>query len=103
MNDLIEIIIHNGIFTQINAIIIFEYNICYLNNKKYEVNDEFLEKIKNIILPWKREYGTSNIIDDEEFTVKIISNNEEIIYHGKGYYPFNYQELKDVIGELNGR
>lgn len=56
MNDLIEIIIHNGIFTQINAIIILEYNICYLNNKKYEVNDEFLEKIKSIILPWKREF-----------------------------------------------
>lgn len=103
MNDLIEITINNGILNQINSIIIHKYNICYLNDKKYKISDEFLEKIKNIILPWKREYGSSNIIDDEEFTVKIVSNNEEIIYHGKGYYPFNYQELKDMLGELNGR
>ena len=62
MNNLIEITINNGILNQINAIIIHKYNICYLNDKKYQISDELL-----------------------------------------GYYPFNYQELKDILGELNGR
>ena len=103
MIDAIEIIIQNGFHNQISAYIVYKNKVCYLNDKKYEVTDEFLNEVKSIIFTWKNEYGYTNNIDEEEFQVKVIASKQEDIYHGKGNYPNNYGRLKELLGGLNGR
>ena len=98
----IEIIINNGMANEKNYLISYTNKVCYLNEKKHEVSDDFLNNIKNIILYWKKEYGTSNIIDAEEFTISVYSKDGVDTFHGKGVYPDNYGLLKEMLGELNG-
>ena len=102
MIDAIEIIISNGILNQYSALISYSNKVCYLNDKKYLVDDSFLNSIKDIISGWKQEYGTSNGIDIEEFTVTVYSNKKKYTYHGKGKFPNNYSQLKELLGGLNG-
>lgn len=95
----IEININNGIMTEINALVVVEKNICYLNNKKYSVTNDFIERLKNIILLWENEYGNNRKIE-EEFRIIITTNKKIETYHGKGIFPNNYQSLKELLGEL---
>ena len=103
MIDAIEINIKNGIFSQINALIYYPKKVCYLNNKKYNVDDKFLDEIVNTILYWDNEYGIGKGIDMEEFTIIVYSNKKKTKYHGKGKYPDNYSRIKELLGELNDR
>lgn len=98
----IEIIIKNGIFETISFLLIYDNNICYLNNKKYSIDNSFKENLLRIIRTWKNEYGSINGIDIEEFTITITTNKEEKI-HGKGVFPDNYNELINLIGGLYDR
>ena len=97
----IEIIIKNGIYSN-NYLISFTNKNLYLNNKKYEVTETFLNNLKNTILYWKNEYGSSKEIDIEEFTVIVYSDEGEDKYHGKGIYPNNYNYFKELLGDYNG-
>ena len=103
MIDAIEIEIKNGTFSQINAMLVYQSKVLYCNDKKYEVTEELLEKVKQILSTWKHEYGENKDIDIEEFKINVISNGKEYKYHGKGIYPPNYMELKEVIYETIGR
>lgn len=103
MIDTIEINISNGILSQVRALIIYKDKICYMNGKKYSVNDIFLKCLKDILYTFKNEYGISNQIDAEEFTIKVYSQGRQDIYHGKGVFPANYIELKKLLGDINGR
>ena len=103
MINAIEINIKNGIFDQINALIYFPEKVCYLNNKKYNIDDKFLDEIVNINRYWDNEYGTGKGIDMEEFTIIVYSNKKKTKYHGKGKYPDNYSRIKELLGELNDR
>ena len=96
----IEIIIKNGIFETINFLLIYENNICYLNDKKYIVNKEWKDNLIRIIRTWKNEYGTKSGIDLEEFTITITSDKKELI-HGKGIFPTNYNSLIEILGDLD--
>ena len=96
----IEIIINNGI-KEDKYLISYLDKTCYTNTKKYTVSDNFLNEIKNTIVYWKKEYGKSNVIDAEEFTIKIYSDTTDI-YHGKGIYPDNYNYLKELLGDYDG-
>ena len=49
MIDLIEIEVRCGIIPKYNILLIPNKNICYINNKKYEVKDVFLYKVISII------------------------------------------------------
>ena len=49
MIQTIEIIIRHGIQENINALLLKDKKICYLNNKKYEVSDTFIEELLKII------------------------------------------------------
>lgn len=80
---------------------VYEKSICYYNNRKYNITDEFKEEIVRIIRTWKNEYGSSNIIDDEEFRVIVTSTNKEE-FHGKGIFPKNYRRLIELIGDIDG-
>lgn len=102
MIDLIEITIQSGI-ERTEVLLFPNKKIAYINDKKIGITEQDINNILDIIFPWKKEYGTRSGIDLEEWQIKIISNNEETKYHGKGIYPNTYQELKRLVGELNGR
>ncbi len=95
----IEILIHNGT-QELNALIIYSKKICYINHKKYQVTDAFIEGIIETIYLWKNEYGTDNNIDSEEFTIIVKSTDGKETFHGKGIYPYNYTVLKELLGDL---
>lgn len=103
MIDTIEINISNGVLFQISAFVFFKEKICYINDRKYLVNESFLAQLKGIIYTFKNEYGTSGQIDAEEFTIKVCSQGVEDVYHGKGIFPTNYVELKELLGDIYGR
>lgn len=103
MIDMVEINISNGVLPQISAFIVFKDKICYMNDKKYLVDELFLKQLKDILYTFKNEYGTSRQIDAEEFTIKVYSQGVEDVYHGKGIFPTNYVELKKLLGDIYGR
>ena len=98
----IEIMINSGVIITYNCFISYTDKICYLNDKKYEVTDDFSNNIKKIILYWKNEYGTNNLIDADEFTIIVHTTEGQDKYHGKGIYPDNYRLLKEMLGDLYG-
>ena len=96
----IEIIIRTGLEETMNALVIFSKNTCYINNKKIEVSNEFKDKLVKTICLWKNEYGEDERIDSEEFLITVIAEDGKTTFHGKGIYPRNYQELKEMLGDL---
>lgn len=103
MIDTIEINISNGILSQVSVLIVYQDKICYINDKKYSVDDFFLKQLKDVLYTFKNEYGSSQQIDAEEFTIKVYSQGVEDVYHGKGVFPVNYFEFKRLLGDINGR
>ena len=99
--ETIEIIIDNGPQKLLNSIIVYPQKICYINNKKYSVTDDFLKDVVRTIRLWKNEYGNiSNVIDSEEFTITVKTKEKEEKFHGKGIFPKNYNYLKELLGDL---
>lgn len=96
----IEILIRCGINEIYNVIVIPKSATIYINNKKYSIDEEYINSIINIIYLWKEEYGSNNIIDSEEFQVTVTSDDGVTTFHGKGYYPYNYVLLKDIINQI---
>ena len=99
MIDSINIIISRGTVNIYKILIDPNNNFCYINQKKYEINNKLINKIIEIIVTWKYEYGCSNTLDAEEFIVKI-NSAKAITYHGKGIFPENYNELLSIIGDI---
>lgn len=73
----------------------------FFGKKKIEQNQ--IEHLLEIISDWKHDYGKSQMIDVEEFFVKIIYEDKIEEYHGQGKYPLNYELFKEEIGNLDGR
>ena len=44
--------------------------------------------------------GRDNEFDSEEFIIELTTDNENIIYKGKGNYRENYDDFKSLLGEL---
>lgn len=103
MIDNIEINIKSGIKDIFNVLISYKDKMCYINNKKIILSDDLLDRIKRIFIYWKNEYGTSNVIDAQEFTILVKTPNEVTKFHGKGIYPQNYRELIDILGDIYDR
>ena len=95
----IEIIINNGPIEVVNSFISYKDNICFYNKKKYTIDDEFKDELVRIIRLWKNEYGSSNNIDDQEFTV-IVHTDKKETFHGKGIFPKNYEHLIRMLEGL---
>lgn len=70
------------------------------NNKEIKFNYKIISKLINMIILWKYDYGRDNKFDSEEFIIELITDNENIIYKGKGNYPENYSDFKALLGEL---
>lgn len=103
MIDAVEIVISSGSMNQFSAFISYLKKVCFLNKKKHEVDDAFLDEITNTIASWEEEYGTKPGIDVEEFLITVYSQNKKYNYHGKGVFPKNYTRLKEILGELNDK
>ena len=101
MIQTIEIMVRSGIEQTINALVVYSKNICYINNKKYQVTDAFMEELIQTICLWKPEYGSDDNIDSEEFLVKVKSTDGIETFHGKGVFPHNYFVLKELLGDMD--
>ena len=53
MIEKLDIEIKNGIYITLTASLFYKDNILYLNNKKYQVTDEFKENLVRIIRTWE--------------------------------------------------
>ena len=82
-------------------LIIYGKNICYINNQKYQVSDAFMEELIQTIYPWQNEYGEDENIDSEEFQITIKSTDGQEKYHGNGIFPHNYENLKELLGDIS--
>ena len=100
MIELIEIEIKQGINVKLNAIVFYNENEIYLNNKKYQITDEFKKKLLRILSTWKSQSKNTNKIDEEEYKITIRTKANEEVIKGKGSYPHNYNELFRLLGEL---
>lgn len=103
MVNFIEITIKSGIREILSSRILFNDNICIMNNNKYKIDDDFKNKILSIICLWKNEYGYDNNIDSEEFTITVDSIDGKDIFHGKGIFPDNYNYLIRMLGDLHDK
>ena len=81
--------------------------ILFLNDKKavvdnntITIDDEKVENLIRIIRTWKNTSLNSNIIDDENYIIKIISNNGEEIIKGKANSTKDYEMFKNWLGDL---
>ena len=102
MIQTIEMIVRNGLTQPIKALIVYDKNLCYLNDTKYEVSDSWMEDVIQTICLWQPEYGFDGNIDSEEFLVTVTSTDGKESFHGKGVFPYNYQTLKELLGDLDG-
>ena len=96
--DKIEISIislNNSIDLEINL----NSNIVISKNKIYNINNEKIKDLFNIILLWKSKENYNNFIDNEEILIKIISNNNEETIYYNGVYPDNYDEFREWISD----
>lgn len=100
MIDLIEIEIRCGIIPKYNILLIPNKNICYINNKKYEVKDVFLYKVISIIKTLENMDIKKKNVDDEEYFIRIVKDKEKEKIHGVGNYPSNYKQLIRLFEEL---
>lgn len=100
MISTIDVIIKMGPIEIMNAIIIPPKNLCYVNDKKYTITEDFVKEVTRTIYLWNNEYGKDNNIDSEEFFVIVNTKDGQTKFHGKGVYPHNYDYLKKLIGDL---
>ena len=102
MVDLIEIKITNGVANIFDVIFDYNENYCIINDRKRLINDEVKDSLLRIIRTWRNEYGSSRIIDAEEFLITVHTTKNEETFHGKGAFPNNYGELLSFLGDLYG-
>ena len=100
MIEKLDIEIKNGIYITLTASLFYKDNILYLNNKKYQVTDEFKENLVRIIRTWESGYKDTGIIDEEEYIITVKTDSGEEIIKGRGEYPSNYHELFNLLGGL---
>lgn len=101
MIDKVEIIIGNGLADEYLIMINNHVKKAFVNGKVIEVTDDYVDRLLQIIKYWKNEYGNDNKIDSIEFTITLYEDNNEEKYHGKGIFPDNYNEFKELLGELH--
>lgn len=83
-----------------NISLFIDYKNLTVNNRK-KIDKEIIDELFNIICLWKNDYGRSNVIDAEEFIVKVNTVNGTDIFKGKGIFPSNYEVFLRIVGELN--
>lgn len=73
-----------------------------IGNSFYHITDQ--DKTNNIIRiirSWPINSYSSNLIDGDEYLIKVVTKNSCTEYKGKGEYPKGYKVLKDIIGDTD--
>ena len=97
MIDEIEIKILKNL-NEHNYVINYKEKICTYNGKTTRISEEDIDEIMNQMVLLNKEYGSDNSIDTEEFTITV---NKEVISHGKGIFPKEYINIKNILGGVN--
>jgi hypothetical protein len=101
MIDKVEIIIGNGLEIQESIAINNITKQAYVNGKIKTIQDDFIERLIDIIKYWKNENGTKDGIDALEYTITIYDGDKKYKYHGKGVLPSNFNVFRELLGEIN--
>ena len=83
----------------INLEINLNSNKVISKNKNYNINNDKIKDLFDIILLWKSKENYNNIIDNEKILIKIISNNKEEKIYYNGCYHDNYDKFREWISE----
>ncbi len=97
----VEININNGAINTLNALVLFSKNICYINNNKYDISEDFKDELLDTIFMWKHEYGSDGNIDSKEFLVTVKTNDKIETFHGKGIFPANYSTIEELLSDAD--
>ena len=99
----IDITIRNGCNSKYQFTIDVENKEVWNRFGKKKIEENQIIHLLDILSDWKHDYGTSKLIDAEEFYIKVIYEDKIEDYCGEGNYPLNYDIFKEEIGELDGR
>jgi len=100
MIDKVEIVINEGLSNEELIMINNQSKKAFVNGEVKEIPNDFVDRLIEIVKYWKKEYGSSNQFETTEYTISLFEGNIEETYHGKGIFPSNYNELKELLGEL---
>lgn len=72
----------------------------YPTNKEY-----FMSRLQDIHFgEWKPEYNSDYMMDGIKWKLKLHFDNDQkkLKFYGSNSYPYNFDDLKDLINELTG-
>lgn len=72
----------------------------FINGSYKTITEDEFFSLLNYFLSWNAESLTSDIIDGEEYFIKVTAFNEVKEYHGQGTYPANYVQFKSYLERL---
>lgn len=101
MIDKVEIEINEGSANKELIMINNHSKNAFVNGDVKDIPNDFVDRLVEIVKYWKKEYGSSNQFETTEYTISLFEGNIEETYHGKGIFPSNYNELKELLGELH--
>ena len=74
----------------------------YKDNNEINIDEEYIKRLLRVICLWDKEYTDDSKMDASSYEIKIYYEGKCDTYYGKGKYPNNYQELIDMLGDLDG-
>ena len=74
-----------------------------LPQKEFSITEEKIHDLLRIIRNWDNYQKTNNLLDAEEYKIKIKSKKDIVILQNKGTYPENYNLFKKWMGEIYDR
>ena len=69
-------------------------------NKINEIDEEKIDELIRILRSWKKEINNTNVVDGDEYVVRIISGDLVDEYNDKLKYPDNYHEFKKWLDDV---
>ena len=103
MNDITKIEIRiNSLVHPMEMSIVPSTLECYVKDECKKVRKEDLERLLDIICLWDYEYSSNNMIDGEQYEIKIFTSTGVDTYTGRGIKPRGYEEVLEIVGEYYG-
>ena len=69
-------------------------------NKIKEIDEEKIDELIRILRSWKKEINNTNVVDGDEYVVRIISGDLVDTYNDRLKYPDNYHEFKKWLDDV---
>ena len=78
-----------------------EKNIVLYNNERKNIDAKKLSsQICLLVVSWKHTYINNSIIDGESFEITIHETDKDVVYSGRNSFPYDYEELKNLLLEV---